>query len=76
MTMPVMEPDLDAPTLEEWARTIDDGPFSSLCWGERIAFDNPEAGTDPNARLVYSPLSARRAKETIAGFLIEVTELS
>jgi alkanesulfonate monooxygenase SsuD/methylene tetrahydromethanopterin reductase-like flavin-dependent oxidoreductase (luciferase family) len=43
MTMPVMEPDLDAPILEDWARTIDDGPFSSLCWGERIAFDNPEA---------------------------------
>jgi alkanesulfonate monooxygenase SsuD/methylene tetrahydromethanopterin reductase-like flavin-dependent oxidoreductase (luciferase family) len=45
MTMPVMEPDLDAPVLEAWARTIDDGPFSSLCWGERIAFDNPEAVT-------------------------------
>ncbi|PEG39960.1 LLM class flavin-dependent oxidoreductase [Mycolicibacterium agri] len=43
MTMPVMEPDLDASTLKTWARTIDDGPFSSLCWGERIAFDNPEA---------------------------------
>ena len=45
MTMPVMEPDLDASVLEAWARTIDDGPFSSLCWGERIAFDNPEAIT-------------------------------
>lgn len=43
--MPVMEPDLDAPTLEAWARAIDEGPFSSLCWGERIAFDNPEALT-------------------------------
>ncbi len=43
--MPVMEPDLDAATLESWAKTIDDGPFSSLCWGERIAFDNPEAIT-------------------------------
>ena len=43
--MPVMEPDLDALVLENWARTIDDGPFSSLCWGERIAFDNPEAIT-------------------------------
>ncbi len=42
MTMPVMEPDLDAAVLETWARTIDDGPFSSLCWGERIAFDNPD----------------------------------
>jgi dienelactone hydrolase len=37
------------------------------------AFDNPEAGTDPNARLVYSPLSAKRAKQAIAGFLDEVT---
>ena len=45
MTMPVMEPDLDASTLKAWARAIDDGPFSSLCWGERIAFDNPEAVT-------------------------------
>jgi len=40
--MPVMEPNLDAATLKAWARVIDDGPFSSLCWGERIAFDNPE----------------------------------
>ncbi|MEO3761339.1 LLM class flavin-dependent oxidoreductase [Mycobacterium sp. B14F4] len=45
MTMPVMEPDLDAATLEAWARAIDDGPFSSLCWGERIAFDNPDSLT-------------------------------
>src|SRR5271156_6472079 len=42
MTMPVMEPDLDAAILQTWARTIDEGPFSSLCWGERIAFDNPD----------------------------------
>jgi alkanesulfonate monooxygenase SsuD/methylene tetrahydromethanopterin reductase-like flavin-dependent oxidoreductase (luciferase family) len=45
MTMPVMEPELDAATLRDWARTIDDGPFSSLCWGERMAFDNPETLT-------------------------------
>jgi len=45
MTMPVMEPELDAATLKAWARAIDDGPFSSLCWGERIAFDNPDAVT-------------------------------
>jgi alkanesulfonate monooxygenase SsuD/methylene tetrahydromethanopterin reductase-like flavin-dependent oxidoreductase (luciferase family) len=45
MTMPVMEPDLDAQVLQAWARAIDEGPFSSLCWGERIAFDNPEAIT-------------------------------
>jgi alkanesulfonate monooxygenase SsuD/methylene tetrahydromethanopterin reductase-like flavin-dependent oxidoreductase (luciferase family) len=45
MTMPVMEPDLDAQVLREWARAIDDGPFSALCLGERIAFDNPESLT-------------------------------
>jgi alkanesulfonate monooxygenase SsuD/methylene tetrahydromethanopterin reductase-like flavin-dependent oxidoreductase (luciferase family) len=45
MTMPVMEPDLDAARLKTWARVIDKGPFSSLCWGERVAFDNPEALT-------------------------------
>lgn len=43
--MPVMEPNLDSATLKAWARVIDDGPFSSLCWGERIAFDNPECLT-------------------------------
>jgi alkanesulfonate monooxygenase SsuD/methylene tetrahydromethanopterin reductase-like flavin-dependent oxidoreductase (luciferase family) len=45
MTLPVMEPDLDAAVLRAWARVVDDGPFSSLCWGERIAFDNPDSLT-------------------------------
>ncbi|KUI13400.1 luciferase [Mycobacterium lehmannii] len=45
MTLPVMEADLDAETLQTWARVIDSGPFSSLCWGERIAFDNPHSLT-------------------------------
>lgn len=45
MTLPVMEPGLDAPLLEAWSRTIDDGPFASLCFGERMAFDNPDALT-------------------------------
>ena len=43
--MPVMEPDLDAATLKAWARVIDEGRFSSLCWGERIAFGNPDSVT-------------------------------
>ena len=38
------------------------------------AFDNPEAGTNPSARLVYSPTSALRAKAAIASFLAEVAE--
>ncbi len=45
MTLPVMEPDLGPDTLEEWSRAIDAGPFSSLCFGERMAFDNPETLT-------------------------------
>ncbi len=43
--MPVMEQNLDAATLKAWAQVIDNGPFSSLCWGERIAFDNPDSLT-------------------------------
>ena len=45
MTLPIMEPDLGPDTLEEWSRAIDEGPFSSLCFGERMAFDNPETLT-------------------------------
>lgn len=45
MTLPVMEPDLDAGTLEAWVRAIDAGPFASVCFGERMAFDNPETLT-------------------------------
>lgn len=47
MTLPVMEPDLweSSGTLEEWARAVDAGPFASLCFGERMAFDNPDSMT-------------------------------
>ncbi|MBI3212590.1 MAG: LLM class flavin-dependent oxidoreductase [Mycobacterium sp.] len=45
MTLPVMEPDLDAAVLREWTEIIDNGPFSSLAWGERIAFTNPDSLT-------------------------------
>ncbi|HTW17489.1 MAG TPA: LLM class flavin-dependent oxidoreductase [Nocardioides sp.] len=47
MTLPVMEPDLWAAdgVLEAWARASDEGPFSSVCFGERMAFDNPETLT-------------------------------
>ena len=45
LTLPVMEPDLDAGVLEAWARAADEGPFASVCFGERMAFDNPDALT-------------------------------
>jgi dienelactone hydrolase len=35
------------------------------------AFDNPEAGSDPMARLVYSPTAAARARRAIVEFLHE-----
>jgi len=37
------------------------------------AFDNPDAGTDPKARLVYSPSAAARSRKAIAEFLRERT---
>jgi alkanesulfonate monooxygenase SsuD/methylene tetrahydromethanopterin reductase-like flavin-dependent oxidoreductase (luciferase family) len=60
MTLPVMEPDLDADILERWARTIDDGPFASLCFGERMAFDNP----DPLTLLGATAAWTRRVRLT------------
>ena len=48
LTLPVMEPDVwgDGPAvLEAWSRAIDAGPFASVCFGERMAFDNPETLT-------------------------------
>jgi hypothetical protein len=42
MTLPVMEPGQRRATWERWAREVDRGPFSSLAFGERMAFDNPE----------------------------------
>ncbi|MCB2047357.1 MAG: LLM class flavin-dependent oxidoreductase [Novosphingobium sp.] len=43
MTLPVMEPDLDRKVLRDWTVTIDQGPWASLAFGERIIFDNPDA---------------------------------
>lgn len=40
------------------------------------AFDNPEVGSDPTARLVYSPAAAARSRRAIADFLRERTHPS
>jgi alkanesulfonate monooxygenase SsuD/methylene tetrahydromethanopterin reductase-like flavin-dependent oxidoreductase (luciferase family) len=42
LNLPVMVPGLDREAILGWARRIDEGPFSSLCAGERITFPNPE----------------------------------
>ncbi|MEQ6903088.1 LLM class flavin-dependent oxidoreductase [Nocardioides sp. YIM 152588] len=45
LTLPVMEPHVGAETLRDWTSAIDAGPFSSIAFGERVAFDNPDALT-------------------------------
>jgi dienelactone hydrolase len=49
-------------------------PFEIRLYGQtHHAFDNPQAGTDPTARLVYSPESARLARRAIAEFVAQRT---
>lgn len=45
MTVPSMISGLDRPTLLEWFRRIDDGPYRTLAIGERIAYPNVELFT-------------------------------
>ncbi len=42
ITLPVVEPGWTRQHLLEWCRRADEGPFSSLAMGERMAFPNPE----------------------------------
>jgi alkanesulfonate monooxygenase SsuD/methylene tetrahydromethanopterin reductase-like flavin-dependent oxidoreductase (luciferase family) len=42
MTLPTMVGGLSRDDLLGWSRRIDEGPFSTLAAGERIAFPNPE----------------------------------
>jgi alkanesulfonate monooxygenase SsuD/methylene tetrahydromethanopterin reductase-like flavin-dependent oxidoreductase (luciferase family) len=45
LAFPQMTPDLDRQRVRAWCRAVDDGPFSSISAGERIAFDNLDAFT-------------------------------
>jgi dienelactone hydrolase len=62
-----------AEIIAEMDRAGNDVRFELYC-GTHHAFDNPEVGTDPGARLVYSASSARRAHVATASFLAEVIE--
>lgn len=42
MTIPFMEPGWNRSLMQQWATTIDNGPWASLAMGERITFVNPE----------------------------------
>ena len=54
MTLPVMEPDLARALLRDWVETIDQGPYASLAFGERIIFDNPDAAVMLGAAAAWS----------------------
>ena len=45
LALPQMTPDLDGARVRAWCRAVDDGPFSSISAGERIAFDNLDGFT-------------------------------
>ncbi len=45
LAFPQMTPDLDRDRIRRWCRAVDDGPFSSISAGERIAFDNLDGFT-------------------------------
>ena len=45
LAFPQMTPDLDRGRIRAWCRAVDDGPFSSISAGERIAFDNLDGFT-------------------------------
>lgn len=45
LAFPQMTPDLDRARVRAWCRAVDEGPFSSISAGERIAFDNLDGFT-------------------------------
>jgi alkanesulfonate monooxygenase SsuD/methylene tetrahydromethanopterin reductase-like flavin-dependent oxidoreductase (luciferase family) len=45
LAFPQMTPDLDRDRIRAWCRAVDEGPFSSISAGERIAFDNLDGFT-------------------------------
>ncbi len=70
-TQDVVSPmDVVSAVIEEMNEAGNDFRFE-LYGQTHHAFDNPEAGTDPTARLVYSPRAAARARLAIAEFLRE-----
>ena len=71
MTVPSMIAGLDRATLLEWFRRVDEGPFSTLAIGERIAYDNvemfttlgpePTGGQEDQRSPCFSPVAERQS---------------
>ncbi len=54
MTLPSMIAGLDRAAVRDWCRVIDDGPFSTLAIGERIAYPNLELFTTMAAAAAFT----------------------
>ena len=50
MTLPSFVAGVDGPTIREWCRRIDDGPYSCVAVGERVAVPEPRPDHVPRVR--------------------------
>ncbi len=58
MTLPSFVVGVDGPTIREWCARIDDGPFSCVAVGERVAYPSH----DVISSLAYAAAATRRAR--------------
>lgn len=58
MTLPSFVVGVSGPTIREWCRRIDDGPYSSLAVGERVAYPSHDLVTS----LAYAAAATRRVR--------------
>ncbi len=58
MTLPSFVVGVDGPTIREWCRRIDDGPFSALAVGERVAYPSH----DLVSTLAYAAAATERVR--------------
>ncbi len=58
MTLPSFVAGVDGPTIREWCARIDDGPFSSVAVGERVAYPSH----DLFASLAFAAAATRRVR--------------
>jgi alkanesulfonate monooxygenase SsuD/methylene tetrahydromethanopterin reductase-like flavin-dependent oxidoreductase (luciferase family) len=58
MTLPSFVAGCDGPTIREWCRRIDDGPYSSVAVGERVAYPSHDLITT----LAFAAAATRRVR--------------
>src|SRR3954454_24436996 len=58
MTLPSFVAGVDGPTIREWCRRIDDGPYSCVAVGERVAYPSHDLITS----LEFAAAATRRVR--------------